>query len=399
MTTLDALIDPAPASQEQGGKASVFHRLNVRRLNARAVALANALGGQQPWRVDWFGVSAQVRVAGVQWVEQPASCRYDLFVSMHWRGVAGYLGLSHLGAEAALGGHHGMVLWDALPPAVALALLQDATDRLRNAPANAHLGPVRFQAMQDIGALEGPLLAVGLSITPENGGEVICLDWLVSADGIDPGSASPLSVPPARKEMPLMQLAKWGGLPVPVVFELGWVNLPLSALQGLRNEDVLLPDGWWAEKGKGRVGLRAGSHGGWRMGYEGVLDEANQCITVKGPQKMEQDLPEETFSVSGPGDDNGPDVEPPTGGGPGSGAWNVGALGDLPVRLTFDLGERSLTLQELTTIDAGYVFDLGLSPRGSVNLRVNGLRVGEGEIVEIDGRIGVAVTRIVPPRV
>lgn len=76
----------------------------------------------------------------------------------------------------------------------------------------------------------------------------------------------------------------------------------------------------------------------------------------------------------------------------------MGALGDLPVRLTFDLGERHLALHELASLGAGHVFDLGLSPRHGVSLRVNGLLVGEGEIVEIDGRLGVAVTRILPPR-
>lgn len=399
MTTLDAPNDLVPAPQDRGGRASVEHRLNVRRLNARAVALANALGRQPPWGLDWFGVSAQVRVAGVQWVDKSASCHYDLLASMHWRGVAGYLGLTYLGAEAALGGHHGVVLWEALPPAVALALLQDATDRLSKAPANTHLGPVRFQAMQDARALAGPLFAVRLSVTLEDGGEVNCLDWLVNADGVDPGNFSPLSVSPARNEMTWSQLAKWGGLPVPVAFELGWVDLPLSELRDLRNEDVLLPDCWWAQKAKSRVSVRVGSHGGSRLGYEGVLDEDNQHIRVKGLQKMEQNLPEETFSGGGLSDENDLDVNPATGGAPGAGSWNVGEFGDLPVRLTFDLGEHSLRLQELTTISAGYVFDLGLSPQGSVNLRVNGLRVGEGEIVEIDGRIGVAVTRIVPPRV
>lgn len=399
MTTLDTPIDLVPASQDRGARASVLHRLNVRRLNARAVALANALGWQPPWGLDWFGVSAQVRVTGVQWVDKPASCRYDLLVGMHWHGVAGYLGLSHVAAEAALGGHLGVVLWEALPPAVALALLQDATDRLSKAPANARLGPVRFQAMQDARALVGPLFAVGLSVTPEDGGDVICLDWLVNADGIDPARVFALSVPPARDETTWSQLAKWGGLSVPVAFELGWVDLPLSELRGLRNEDVLLPDCWWAQKGKGRLGLRVSPHAGWRMGLAGVFDDAAQRITVTGLQDMEKDLPEEIFKVHGQCDDDGPDTNPLKAGDPGNGVLKVGALGDLPVRLTFDLGERSLTLQELTTIGVGYVFDLGLSPRGGVNLRVNGLRVGEGEIIEIDGRIGVAVTRIVPSQV
>lgn len=396
---LEALTEPAHASQERGGQDAVLRRLNVRRVSARGVAVVNALRRPHNGRLDWFGVPAQVRVADVQWMDGPASRRYDLLARLHWRGKVGYLGVSYLEAEAALAGHLGAVLWDALPPAVALALLQDAADRLRNAPANAFLGPVRFLGMESAELLAGPLLAVALSITPEGDGDVICLDWLVDADGLDPGSFFPLNQPPPWQETFRMQLSTWGGLPVPVAFELGWVDLPLSELHGLRSEDVLLPDGWWADKGKGRVGLRVSPHAGWRMGLAGMFDEATQRITVTGLQNMEQDLPEEIFRALAPADDGGPDADPPSAGDPGAGVLTAGVLGDLPVRLTFDLGERSLTLQELTAIGVGHVFDLGLSPRGGVNLRVNGLRVGEGAIIEIDGRIGVAVTRIVPPRV
>jgi type III secretion protein Q len=69
------------------------------------------------------------------------------------------------------------------------------------------------------------------------------------------------------------------------------------------------------------------------------------------------------------------------------------------MRISFDLGERHLTLRELAGVAPGYIFDLGLAPERAVNLRVNGVRIGEGELVEIDGRIGVAITRITPPRI
>ena len=68
-------------------------------------------------------------------------------------------------------------------------------------------------------------------------------------------------------------------------------------------------------------------------------------------------------------------------------------LGDLPVRLTFDLGTQLLTLDELQSVGPGHVFDLGLLPQKAVSIRLNGLLAGEGELVEIDGRVGVAVGR------
>jgi type III secretion protein Q len=66
-------------------------------------------------------------------------------------------------------------------------------------------------------------------------------------------------------------------------------------------------------------------------------------------------------------------------------------VNDLPIKLTFDLGERTLPLGELQTIAPGYVFDLGRDFRQAVTIRANGMRIGEGELVDIEGRTGVAV--------
>lgn len=344
----------------------------LRRLHKPAVDLSNQLCRHRGWRVDWFGVPALVDVVGVQWFERAAAPpSHELLTRVHWRGMACCLGLSHVAAEAALSGHVGTVLWKELPPGVALALLQDGADRL--ATANPALGVLRFETMADEGTLSCGLCAVQLRVKPEGSGNVIDLHWLVEPEVIDQHLFS-RQVPGTSRSEELLR--DWGGLPIPLAFELGWVHLPLSELQGLRSEDVLLPDGWWAKHGSGRVGLRVGARSGWDRGFAGVLDEARHRIKVTGPQKMERDLPEDVLSEAG----------------------NLSALGDLPVRLTFDLGERSLTLHELASLGAGHVFDLGLSPRHGVNLRVNGMLMGEGEIVEIDGRLGVAVTRILPPR-
>jgi type III secretion protein Q len=69
----------------------------------------------------------------------------------------------------------------------------------------------------------------------------------------------------------------------------------------------------------------------------------------------------------------------------------------IPVRLYFDLGERTITLAELKSIAPGYVFELGRELRRAVTIRVGGKKIGEGELVEIDGSIGVAVLAINSP--
>jgi type III secretion protein Q len=371
----------------------------LRRLHQPAVDLNNRLCRRRSWEVDWFGVPAKVDVVGVQRIgDTAAQPSHELLARLHWRGMTSYLGLSHVAAEAALSGHLGAVLWRELPPAVAIALLQDGADRL--AAANPGLGILRFEAMADAGALSHSLCSVQWRVTTEGRGEVIDLHWMVDADAIDQGL---FSGPHRGISRCADLLPDWSGLPIPLAVELGWVHLSLSELQGLRNEDVLLPDGWWAQHGKGRVGLRVGARASWDRGYVGVLDETRQRIKVTGQQKMERDLPEDMLSALGssthlPGADGPDDLVWDRASSTGTVAGDMGALGDLPVRLTFDLGERHLALHELASLGAGHVFDLGLSPRHGVSLRVNGLLVGEGEIVEIDGRLGVAVTRILPPR-
>ncbi|MFC4297789.1 type III secretion system cytoplasmic ring protein SctQ [Castellaniella hirudinis] len=67
-------------------------------------------------------------------------------------------------------------------------------------------------------------------------------------------------------------------------------------------------------------------------------------------------------------------------------------LDAIPVRLSFDLGDRALPLAELRQLQPGAVFDLQRPlADGPVMIRANGALVGTGELVEVDGRIGVRV--------
>lgn len=67
---------------------------------------------------------------------------------------------------------------------------------------------------------------------------------------------------------------------------------------------------------------------------------------------------------------------------------------DIRIRVSFDLGERSLTLAELKLLGPGYVFELGRDLRRSVSIRANGKVIGEGELVDIEGQTGVSVLSI-----
>ena len=65
----------------------------------------------------------------------------------------------------------------------------------------------------------------------------------------------------------------------------------------------------------------------------------------------------------------------------------------LPVHLVFLAGETEVALRDLRLIAPGYVFDLGRPVDRHVEVRANGRRIGIGELVEIDRRVGVRMLK------
>ena len=70
------------------------------------------------------------------------------------------------------------------------------------------------------------------------------------------------------------------------------------------------------------------------------------------------------------------------------------AVDELPLRIVFDLGDIELSLGELKALVPGHVIDLAREPGNAVRVSVNGRRIGAGEIVEIEGRLGVRITEL-----
>lgn len=69
-------------------------------------------------------------------------------------------------------------------------------------------------------------------------------------------------------------------------------------------------------------------------------------------------------------------------------------MDSVPVTLVFELGRTQLALGELRSLAAGYSFDLGKDLRAPVDILANGQKIGSGELIQIDERIGVRVNRL-----
>lgn len=69
----------------------------------------------------------------------------------------------------------------------------------------------------------------------------------------------------------------------------------------------------------------------------------------------------------------------------------LATLDALPVRLSFDLGDITLTLAQARALQPGHTLELARPLSGGVRIRANGALIGEGDLVEIDGQLGVSV--------
>ncbi len=66
-------------------------------------------------------------------------------------------------------------------------------------------------------------------------------------------------------------------------------------------------------------------------------------------------------------------------------------LANLPVRLHVIVGQKEFSVAEINSLSAGTIVDLQSDAPDKVRLMVNGKILGEGELVEVDGKLGVKV--------
>lgn len=267
-----------------------------------------------------------------------------------------------------------------MPAGLALALARDVA----GAPASPDA------------ALLPPLVALRLSPL---------LDRLQAATGLDTvvlGSA-PVSLPADARRLTLQALgATWplalaaadnvladllrfwppASLPVdavsfPATLRLGATGLGLGALRALMpGEVVLFEHGQRARRGgpeRGQVLLAgrriAAAHrslGGWRL--EEAPRDGDPREALMGGVMVEGRV------------DDGADGETDE--------------DDLPVMLCFDLGHLELTLAALRALGPGSVLALPAPSDAPVRVTVGGRTVGTGELVEIEGQLGVQLMRI-----
>jgi len=79
---------------------------------------------------------------------------------------------------------------------------------------------------------------------------------------------------------------------------------------------------------------------------------------------------------------------------PLNGAGNLTMLSDVMLNVTVELGRQSLTLSQVLNLSVGSVVELDRAAGAPVDVRVNGILFGRGEVVVVDDEYAVRVIEI-----
>lgn len=257
---------------------------------------------------------------------------------------------------------------DPLPPPLLATAVESMLADLMSMPGTAsNSGPARVLDI-DVDDAGSPGLPHGWTVTAQcqaTGQTFFCA---LHADGLGlmllAGALTAL--PQTDNELDL------DSVPVRVCAAVGSAVLPAAELRSLQRHDVVMLDQYLVDPG-GQLWLTVAGGQSLR-----VRQEHSSLIVTQGwTAIMTQTQDPSSEAEQQPAQDGLLDVDA------------------IPVRLTFDLGERQLTLGELRRLQPGDIFDLHRPlTDGPVMVRANGALVGTGELVEVDGRIGVALSSL-----
>lgn len=201
----------------------------------------------------------------------------------------------------------------------------------------------------------------------------------------------PRTGPPASAA-PLPGWAR--ALPLPLSVRIARGAIPAARLAAATPGDVFLPDEAWARRagpGAPLVGhARASVAGGRRATLSCTVDATGLRLRTIS---LAADAPrpagaEEVRRVTKDGD------EPDTGREATPALDDLAALGDAAVDVHVEIARLRLPLEELLALRPGALLATGAAPGREVTLRVGDRAIARGELVDVDGELGVRLLRV-----
>jgi type III secretion system YscQ/HrcQ family protein len=235
---------------------------------------------------------------------------------------------------------------------------------------------------------------VGLGLRAETSGSSGRVRLDLPVEWLSIGAPSPQQAPMFR--------ARLGRLPIPVSVELAATIMEVGEWASARCGDSVLFEGHPFPTVDEAVVLRVGDHAG-----DAVLDSAGAMIFA-GPFRVvpPRAAIDTVASASRPSrererqlelgeEQEGPGVMSLPSNDQKTDPQNVNVLGAAPIEVVAEIGRLTLRGDEILGLQRGSVLSFGRRDP-SVNLLVGGQPWARGELVNIDGELGVRITELLP---
>ncbi|WP_338867505.1 type III secretion system cytoplasmic ring protein SctQ [Myxococcus stipitatus] len=188
--------------------------------------------------------------------------------------------------------------------------------------------------------------------------------------------------------------------------EIGTAELSTHDLASLRVKDVVLVDVLSARPDRGEPGmaqLRVGTGRAGRAEAEVFVEDGSYKARIIDIIPGEPGNPRSATEEGGGRDEEEDftnpelDVPPELEGAPLDDVNKPDGsdlLGDVPLQIAVELARIPVTAEQVVGMRAGEVIELGRGPGEPVELSINGKVVARGELVEMEGQLGVRVTNL-----
>lgn len=264
---------------------------------------------------------------------------------------------------------------EGLPDPLLAALAEVSLRKVLKAYANelGHMLRISEAAVEDAPQAFGIGLRVGATAEPT----VLQVDDAAMAEIAERLASQPDLAPLPGSET----------MPVSLAIETASLAVTLGELRTLGAADVLL-----LAAGTDPADLRLTQQPGGRvLATVRITDDGLVVQGVLGAEMADEndDAPPPEGTLEGDAEETSTDIDDP---GP---ALDVDAL---DVTLSFSIGSVELSVAELRALQKGYIFEPEAPLASPVRIYAGRRAVGEGELVELDGRVGVRVLRLTGTR-
>ena len=178
--------------------------------------------------------------------------------------------------------------------------------------------------------------------------------------------------------VPAHQMPQLPDIPFWTTLEMGSTQLPLADLELLETGDIVFLD----QHVKGQqvivrvdqdiafLGETDGTQVSILQRFQ-IMDEHHQEALPEDDMEHQEEMARDSGEVASSVD-----------------------LNDLPVHLTFEVGQQQMSLTELQGLGVGFIFELDSPIQHPVSVRANGKLIGHCELVQIENRLGARITHL-----